>query len=283
MSLVFVLGNHGLIPIYIPDVSYDILVNGIKIGRGVSHISSTINPGETKTFQDNVQDIKFVSIEPAITIIVDSKGMVNFQVNGIAYFVFLGVHVPIPFHSSIQANMLDEIKNHFNRYLSSNQSYLQNSFPENHTVLGKQPTKENSSTVQDTGNPLWNNFSHGTAKVGDVDLNLEVGDTPDLMQQGLQLQPRLPYNQGMFFVFKTPTNVPIWMPNMKFSIDVIWFDGKGNILRIEKNVPPCILSDTSKCPIYGGNEQSQYILEVTSGFVDKFNITSKSKLTNINI
>ncbi len=34
LGLVFGLSNHGFFPVYIPDVSYDILVNGVKVGQG---------------------------------------------------------------------------------------------------------------------------------------------------------------------------------------------------------------------------------------------------------
>lgn len=143
--------------------------------------------------------------------------------------------------------------------------------------------REKVAAVQANSNPYWNNFPHGTAKIGNVNLDLEVANTSNLMQQGLQSQSQLLYTQGMLFVLDTPTKVPIWMPNMKFSIDIIWFDETGNILHIEKNVPPCYSSDTLKCPIYGGSEKSKYVLEVTSGFVDKFGISTNSQLTNINI
>ena len=125
LGLAFGLSNHGFFPVYIPDVSYDILVNGIKMGQGQSHISSTINPGETRSFQDNVQDYQFNAMEPAITSIVDAGGMANFQVSGTAYFNFLGINVPVPFQSSKQINVVDEIKNHFSNYLTQN-SYQQN-------------------------------------------------------------------------------------------------------------------------------------------------------------
>ena len=44
----------------------------------------------------------------------------------------------------------------------------------------------------------------------------------------------------MLFVFDKPGNSQdMWMLNMQFSIDIIWFDVNGNVTHIEKNVPPC--------------------------------------------
>ncbi len=66
---------------------------------------------------------------------------------------------------------------------------------------------------------------------------------------------------------------------MKFSLDMIWFDDNGNVIHIEKNVPPCDPTGHLPCPVYNQNGQpSKYALEVTSGFVDKYNITTNSKL-----
>ena len=66
---------------------------------------------------------------------------------------------------------------------------------------------------------------------------------------------------------------------------MIWFDEGGNIVEITKNVPPC----KTPLEVMGCNSQGisaenvKYILEVTSGFVDKFNISTESKLEIISI
>ena len=122
-------------------------------------------------------------------------------------------------------------------------------------------------------------FSHMTISINNMTLDAMVADTPDKMMQGLQYQQRLPYNQGMIFVLSTPQVIPMWMPNMRFPLDIIWFDSDGNILHIEKNVPPCTLPEYSKCPVYNRDGQpAKYALEVTSGFTDRYNISMNSKL-----
>ena len=123
-------------------------------------------------------------------------------------------------------------------------------------------------------------FSSQEIKLDNVTLNVKIADTPDKMEQGLQYSDPLPYTEGMLFIPQSPEVLAMWMPNMKFSLDMIWFDNNGNVLHIEKNVPPCTSLDQSTCPIYNRTGQpSQYALEVTAGFVDKNNITMNSKLT----
>jgi len=62
-------------------------------------------------------------------------------------------------------------------------------------------------------------------------------------------------------------------------------DGNGTVVYIEKNVPPCKGAlETAICPSYkGGSKDAQYVLEVTGGFADKFNIGTESKLEIISI
>lgn len=127
--------------------------------------------------------------------------------------------------------------------------------------------------------PSQDNFTHQIISLDNLTLDAQIADTTQKMELGLQYQNKLPYNQGMLFVLQTPQVIPMWMPNMKFSLDMIWFDSNGNILHIEKNVPPCTFPDLSSCPIYNRDGQpSKYALEVTSGFVDKYNISMNSKL-----
>ena len=110
VNLIFSLSNNGLLPVYIPDFSYELLINEISIGQGISNVDITINPGETKEIT-SLQNIKKESLLPAINSIVDSEGIMNLKVKGTAYFKLLGFDIPIPFESSKQIAIYDEIKN----------------------------------------------------------------------------------------------------------------------------------------------------------------------------
>lgn len=128
-------------------------------------------------------------------------------------------------------------------------------------------------------------FSKGTVKLDDVTLYVQVAETDSQKTRGLMFQNELPYDQGMIFVFDDEQVVPMWMPNMQFSLDMIWFDKDGNVVHIEKNVPPCKSPiETATCKVEnGGGKKAKYVLEVSSGFVDKFKITENSKLQIISI
>lgn len=127
-------------------------------------------------------------------------------------------------------------------------------------------------------------FPQGTVRIDDTVLEVQIADTEPRRVRGLMFQDQLPYDQGMIFVFDKPGPYSLWMLNMQFSLDMIWFDADGNVAHIEKDVPPCKTAlETVTCQSVVPDADAMYILEVTSGFVDKFNITDSSKLDIISI
>lgn len=128
-------------------------------------------------------------------------------------------------------------------------------------------------------------FPRGMVKIDDVLLQVQIADTKPLQTRGLMFQEKLPYDQGMIFVFEDEGVRSMWMLNMQFALDLIWIDSEGNVVHIEKDTQPCKSAlETIGCTFTNGNEEmAKYVLEVSSGFVDKFNITKNSKLEIISI
>ena len=127
-------------------------------------------------------------------------------------------------------------------------------------------------------------FPRGTIKVDDVPLEVQIADTEPRRVRGLMFQDQLPYDQGMIFVFDAPGSYSLWMLNMQFSLDMIWFDQDGKVVHIEKDVPPCKSAlEIATCQSIVPDGDSVYVLEVTSGFVDNNNITYDSVLSIISI
>jgi uncharacterized protein len=128
-------------------------------------------------------------------------------------------------------------------------------------------------------------FPRGIIKIDDVTLQVQIADTKPLQTRGLMFQEKLPYDQGMLFIFEDQGIRSMWMLNMQFSLDVIWIDAQGNVVHIEKDTQPCKSAlETMTCTFTNGNgEEAKYVLEVTAGFVDKFGITENSKLEIISV
>jgi len=128
-------------------------------------------------------------------------------------------------------------------------------------------------------------FPIGTIKIDDQVLQVQIADTEPRRVRGLMFQEQLPYDNGMIFVFDEPGFHSLWMLNMQFHLDMIWFDSDGKVVYIEKNVPPCKSAlETVTCTgVNPGENEALYILEVTAGFVDKFEINEDSILQIISI
>ncbi|KFM19290.1 hypothetical protein AAA799D07_00584 [Marine Group I thaumarchaeote SCGC AAA799-D07] len=127
-------------------------------------------------------------------------------------------------------------------------------------------------------------FPMGTIKVDEIPLQVQIADTEPRRVRGLMFQDQLPYDQGMIFVFEQSGLYSLWMLNMQFPLDMIWFDQDGKVVHIEENVPPCKTAlEITTCQSVVPDEEATYILEVTSGFVVQNNITKDSILTIISI
>ena len=127
-------------------------------------------------------------------------------------------------------------------------------------------------------------FPMGTIMVDKIPLQVQIADSEPRRIRGLMFQDQLPYDQGMIFVFEKPGLYSLWMLNMQFSLDMIWFDQDGKVVHIEKDVPPCKTPlEIAACQSIIPDEEAVYVLEVTSGFVDQNNITQDSIMKIISI
>ena len=131
------------------------------------------------------------------------------------------------------------------------------------------------------------NFLMGTIQLDDEILQVYLADTDPRRMRGLMFETEsfLADNKGMLFVFDEPGSRSMWMKNMQFHLDIIWFNENGNVVSIQKNVPPCITPvEVMSCKsdgVYADN--AQYVLELISGYVDEYSITEDSHLELISI
>ncbi|EGP94043.1 hypothetical protein [Nitrosarchaeum koreense] len=131
LDLTFGLYNGGLLPVYIPDLSYDLLINNVRVGKGYSQVDTTIYPGQTKEISA-LQNFKKSSLYPVIGSIVSNGGVINLKVSGTAHFKLLVFDIPIQFESTKSISIKDEIKKKL-------ESEIQR--------LKPQPQKEIASTI----------------------------------------------------------------------------------------------------------------------------------------
>jgi hypothetical protein len=104
-------------------------------------------------------------------------------------------------------------------------------------------------------------------KIAGQTLKVDLATTPQAQAQGLSGRKNLASDAGMLFIFPTPDKYYFWMKDMNFSIDMIWLNENLQVIYIEKNADPASYPDT-----FGPNQNSKYVLEVSSGFSDKNNL-----------
>jgi len=89
----------------------------------------------------------------------------------------------------------------------------------------------------------------------------EVVRTQADQTRGLSGRRELPAGTGMLFVYNEPGSRTFWMPDMHFSIDIIWFDVAKRVVHIEHAVSPDTYPET-----FTSRTPAQYVLEVPAGW-----------------
>jgi uncharacterized membrane protein (UPF0127 family) len=104
-------------------------------------------------------------------------------------------------------------------------------------------------------------------KIGDVIVEAEIADTPELRSRGLGYREGLEEGAGMLFNFFEPSNHTFWMKGMRFCLDIIWIE-MGEITGAARNAcpePGVADQDLARYPSVGA---VTYVLEVDAGTMD---------------
>ncbi|MES2088068.1 MAG: DUF192 domain-containing protein [Patescibacteria group bacterium] len=109
--------------------------------------------------------------------------------------------------------------------------------------------------------------------IGHSHLTVMIADIPALQIKGLGGRDFLADDQGMLFIFKDLAYPSIWMKDMHFPIDILWFNDEKKVVSVEKNVA------TSTYPkIYTPKLPARYVLETNAGFFEKNNLKIGSEI-----
>ncbi|MFL6488664.1 MAG: DUF192 domain-containing protein [Nitrososphaera sp.] len=127
-------------------------------------------------------------------------------------------------------------------------------------------------------------FPKGTVRIDSDVITVEIAQTPAEQQRWLTFrQDRLPFDTAMLIKYDKPDLYEVWMLNIEYNLDLIWFDENGNAVYIKENVPPCgNLVETVSCT-YKTTKPALYVMAATTGFIDAHDIAIGSKMTTISI
>ena len=99
--------------------------------------------------------------------------------------------------------------------------------------------------------------------IAGVLLSVEIARNATAQSRGLSDRSRLDNGSGMLFVFDHEDYWSFWMANMKFPLDIIWFNSNRQVVWIEPNIQPC---NSMNCPELTPEAPATYVLEVNAGF-----------------
>lgn len=97
---------------------------------------------------------------------------------------------------------------------------------------------------------------------------LEVVSSPEDRRRGLSGRESLPDNAGMLFDFQTEAIRCMWMPDMNFSIDIIWLDEAGEVVDVITGVSPETYPER-----FCGDVPAQYVIELNAGVADEVEVS----------
>lgn len=127
-------------------------------------------------------------------------------------------------------------------------------------------------------------FKKGTIKIDEAPISVEIAKTQTEKQRWLMFRnDKLPLDQALIMVYEKLDWYSLWLLNIQYNLDLMWFDEQGEIVYLKKNTPPCKSTfDMQECT-YKTTKPALYIVAATSGFIDNHNITENSKMTIISI
>lgn len=108
----------------------------------------------------------------------------------------------------------------------------------------------------------YNEAANTKLIIGNHVITIEISDDDNERTKGLSGREGLDQDHGMLFVFDELDYHGIWMKDMNFPIDIIWFNENNQINYILENISP----DTYP-RIFKPSEKAKYVLETQSGFV----------------
>ena len=97
-------------------------------------------------------------------------------------------------------------------------------------------------------------------------LNIEFAETDYETATGLMYRDAMEENQGMLFIFGSPSVHSFYMKNTEFSLDILYLTEDQKIATIAANAKPFSEESlSSEVPI-------QYALEIKGGMAEKWNV-----------
>ena len=114
-----------------------------------------------------------------------------------------------------------------------------------------------------------------TAEGEEIEVPVEVADSPVEREVGLMERESLPDDAGMIFLFEEDTSGGFWMKNTLIPLSIAFADADGAIVSI-LDMEPC---EAEPCEIYDPGVPYRSALEVNQGAFDDWGVRVGDRLT----
>ena len=103
-------------------------------------------------------------------------------------------------------------------------------------------------------------------------INIEIAENEKDQQMGLMFRNSMSDSIGMLFIFQSQELRNFWMKNTYLSLDIIFVNSQNEIVKIQSNTEP-LTED-----LYPSERPAQFVVEVNSGFTEKFKIQEGDRI-----
>ncbi len=141
--------------------------------------------------------------------------------------------------------------------------------------IGVLSAKDQRISQVTTSEPVLSN--QGYLVIKDNTLNVEVSKDELSRENGLSNRTILRFGQGMLFAFDKMSPQFFWMKDMLIPLDMIFFNNNWEIVLIEKDLDPSSFPKT-----FGGDVNSQYVLEINAGEANSYGLKVGDKAIFLN-
>lgn len=108
--------------------------------------------------------------------------------------------------------------------------------------------------------------------IGIYQIDTQLAVTSEQREIGLMFRKEMPQNEGMLFVFESPTRLCFWMKNTQLPLTAAFVADDGTIVNLENMKPQTTDSHCSTKPV-------RFVLEMNQGWFAKKGVKPGSKIS----
>jgi uncharacterized membrane protein (UPF0127 family) len=107
--------------------------------------------------------------------------------------------------------------------------------------------------------------------------NVEVAESGLYKARGLMLCGSLPKNSALLMIFGKPGKHGIWMPLMRFPIDIVFLDTRKRVVGLHSRAKP-ISFRRKTWRIYYPEKPAKYAIELPAGQIKRKKLRPKDRM-----